>query len=269
MTVIRTDRARHIHTVTAGRTGTAWLAQFIGANLGIRSVHEYLGIDDFGVRMPDIRTMRSFNEYGYSPVVDDFWKRRFAGTDTGTPYSETNHTLAKCGLLEYIDKYDPSIEFVFINLKRNWVKQISSYLQRNDFGNYTLIWQWYIDPQCRNKIAPTLPFSKFGNVGGIIWFVAEVECRQAYYKQLYGDRFRFIDATLETMTTPDGASALLRQLGGQGDPVLPGKANESRTAVNEEAVQRLQEIVEQVQFDPVAAASDYIASGKRLASPVS
>ena len=51
-------------TITAGRTGSAWLTSFLTANLGIDTVHEPFGIDDFGVQMPDIRTMRAFNNYG-------------------------------------------------------------------------------------------------------------------------------------------------------------------------------------------------------------
>ena len=51
-------------TITAGRTGSAWLTSFLTANLGIDAVHEPLGIDDFGDQMPDIRTMRTFNNYG-------------------------------------------------------------------------------------------------------------------------------------------------------------------------------------------------------------
>jgi hypothetical protein len=56
--------SRFIFSITAGRTGTAWITNFLGENLGIKSIHEPLGIDDFGNQMPDIKTMRMFNERG-------------------------------------------------------------------------------------------------------------------------------------------------------------------------------------------------------------
>tara|TARA_B100000767_G_C19405774_1_gene385877 strand:+ start:203 stop:481 length:279 start_codon:yes stop_codon:yes gene_type:complete len=60
---------RLIFTITAGRTGTAWLTSFIKDNSSFLSIHEYVGIDDFGSRMPDIRTMRTFNEIGLTEHV--------------------------------------------------------------------------------------------------------------------------------------------------------------------------------------------------------
>ena len=51
-------------SITAGRTGSAWLASFLSANLQIDEIHEPLGINDFGEKMPDIRTMRNFNNFG-------------------------------------------------------------------------------------------------------------------------------------------------------------------------------------------------------------
>ena len=60
---------RLIFTITAGRTGTAWLTSFIRDNSSFLSVHEFVGIDDFGSRMPDIRTMRTFNDIGLTDHV--------------------------------------------------------------------------------------------------------------------------------------------------------------------------------------------------------
>ena len=61
-------------TITAGRTGSAWLASFLSANLKAHAI-EPLEIDDFGVKMPDIRTMRSFNNFGNNDFVRQFWKK--------------------------------------------------------------------------------------------------------------------------------------------------------------------------------------------------
>ena len=51
-----------IFTLSAGRTGTAWLSDFLAVNFNCDALHEPLGIEDFGNRMPDIKIMRSFNE---------------------------------------------------------------------------------------------------------------------------------------------------------------------------------------------------------------
>ena len=40
---------RNYFTITAGRTGSAWLTSFLSANLNIKAVHEPLEINDFGV----------------------------------------------------------------------------------------------------------------------------------------------------------------------------------------------------------------------------
>ena len=58
-------------TITAGRTGSAWLASFLSQNLNINEVHEFLGINDFGNKMPDIRTMRNFNNFGNNEFVQN------------------------------------------------------------------------------------------------------------------------------------------------------------------------------------------------------
>ena len=47
-----------IFSSSAGRTGTAWIADFLAENLKITSMHKSLGINDFGIQMPDIETMR-------------------------------------------------------------------------------------------------------------------------------------------------------------------------------------------------------------------
>jgi hypothetical protein len=64
-------------TITAGRTGSAWLASFLSLNLQIEEVHEPLGINDIGEKMPDIRTMRNFNNFGNNDFVQNFWNKKF------------------------------------------------------------------------------------------------------------------------------------------------------------------------------------------------
>lgn len=129
-------------TITAGRTGSAWLTSFLTKNIGTDAVHEPLGIDDFGVNMPDIRTMRSFNTYGNNDFVKEFWKRKFSNLPYAV-YAETNHTLCKCGLVENLLLNKLEDETTLIVLRRNIVKQCVSYIVRHDFVNVTLAWQWY------------------------------------------------------------------------------------------------------------------------------
>ena len=90
-----------IFTLSAGRTGTAWLSDFLAVNFKCDALHEPLGIEDFGNRMPDIKIMRSFNETGNNAIVKNFWKRKLSML-TSNMHIETNHTLGKCGLIENI-----------------------------------------------------------------------------------------------------------------------------------------------------------------------
>ena len=59
-------------------------------------------------------------------------------------YSETNHTLCKCGLVENIILNKREKYTTLIILKRDMTDQCVSYLERNDFGNITIAWQWYL-----------------------------------------------------------------------------------------------------------------------------
>ena len=65
---------KYFFTITAGRTGSAWLTEFLGKNLAIMSAHEPLAINNFAVRMPDIKLMRTFNVLGNTADVRAFYK---------------------------------------------------------------------------------------------------------------------------------------------------------------------------------------------------
>ena len=93
-----------IFTISAGRTGTAWLSEFLAVNLNCEALPGPLGVQDFGNRMPDIKIMRSFNETGNNAIVKDFWKRKFSML-TSNNHIETNNTLGKCGLIENISRF--------------------------------------------------------------------------------------------------------------------------------------------------------------------
>lgn len=65
---------KYFFTITADRTGSTWLASFLDENLKMNSIYAPLGIDEFGVRMPDIKLMRMFNMGGNTSAVQDFYK---------------------------------------------------------------------------------------------------------------------------------------------------------------------------------------------------
>jgi hypothetical protein len=257
--------SKFIFTITAGRTGTAWIADFLAENLGIKSIHEPLAIDDFGNQMPDIRTMRTFNERGLNRFVRDFWGRKFGGIQDLQTYAESNHTLAKCGLVEYAAEARPNDEFVFLCIRRDHVDQCLSYVNRGDFRNITVDWQWYLSFRYKRVIVNPEPFLKaMGYLGNIIWYIFEIEARQEYYKNLYVGKFRFLDLDLERMTAVDGARKLLRALGNAGQPILSGAKNANNVEDNAELRKHVTRCLHQIDIDPAKVARDFIAGGRRL-----
>lgn len=258
-----------IYTITAGRTGTAWLAALIRDNLPFKAVHEQLGIDDFGSRMPDIRTMRRFNERGLTAEVEAFWREKFDGLRGEPRYAETNHTLAKCGLVDYAAKADADADaaFTFVAVRRDTVDLCLSFLHRHDFSNVTIVWQWYLDTAYARRIVEPAPYLALGPIGSLLWYAAEVEARQIYYAKLYADRFRFVFTDTEAMTTPEGAAGLLAALGrtGVAPPSLPPRMNANPGRANPAVRAQLAEVVARTRQPLEEIVSDYLASGRRLA----
>jgi len=247
-------------TITAGRTGSAWLTSFLSSNLNINAVHEPLGIDDFGVNMPDIRTMRSFNNYGNNDFVKEFWKRKFSNLPNAT-YAETNHTLCKCGLVENLLLNKLEGETILIVLKRNIVKQCVSYIVRHDFGNITLAWQWYLHPAYRKKIVNPEPFMKLGGIGVSLWYCYEMLARQEYYVQKFSDKFSMHQVTLEELTSDSGAQDFHNLLGLHGKCIVPSPKNENKAKPSEQLVQQVSDIVDKINVDMSELVEDTIKRG--------
>ena len=256
--------SRFIFSVTAGRTGTAWVANFLRDNLGIRSIHEPLGIDDFGNQMPDIRTMRTFNERGLTDFVREFWDRKFAGIAHFPVYAESNHTLAKCGLLEYAGEFRKNDDFIFLCIRRNHVDLCLSYLKRGDFQNITVQWQWLLNTQYKRIIVNPQPLLRFGHPGKILWYIFEIEARQEYYKTLYREQFQFVDLDLELMTQADGARELLASLGVAAEPRMSGELNASKVSENLDLHDHIATMVSKITFDPREVAQHFVSAGRRL-----
>lgn len=230
-------------TITAGRTGSAWLASFLSQNLNISEVHEFLGINDFGNKMPDIRTMRNFNNFGNNEFVQNFWKRKFEYIPNEL-YSETNHTLCKCGLVENIILNKRENYTTLIILKRDITDQCVSYLERNDFGNITIAWQWYLHPSYLKKIINPKPFMQFGNLGQPLWYCYEMAARQEYYSQKFSDKLKMIEVTLEEVVTNIGAKKLHLDLDLSGECKIPAEKNQNKANRNTQLITFVKEIVE-------------------------
>lgn len=246
--------------ITAGRTGSAWLASFLSGNLQINAVHEPLGIDDFGVNMPDIRTMRSFNNYGNNDFVQDFWKRKFFHIPSGT-YAETNHTLCKCGLVENLLTNELEGETTLIVLRRNIIKQCMSYIVRHDFGNITLAWQWYLHPAYIKKIINPEPFLKLGGIGIPLWYCYEMSARKEYYLQKFSDKISIHQVTLEELTSNAGAQDFHKLLSLHGNCIVPPPKNENRAKPSEQLIQKVTEIVYKINIDMPQLVEDAIKKG--------
>lgn len=259
--------ADFIFTLSAGRTGTAWLAQFLGDNLAVKSVHEPLGVLDFGTQMPEISHMRRFNTVGMDSMVTEFWENKLAALQA--PYAESNHTLGKCGLIEALAGSAIASRSTVIILRRDLAKQCASYVGRNDFQNITIPWQWYLDMRYANNIVNPQMFAQMGQIGWAMWYALEMETRYAYYVLKFHGRINFVEARLEEATKPEGAARLLAALGQEAAPVLPPKKNATVNAseVTEALTTEIRTLLERLNFDPVALASAYIGAGKALHAP--
>ena len=247
-------------TITAGRTGTAWLASFFSKNLGIADIHEPLGIDEFGEKMPDIRTMRNFNNYGNNNFVKSFWERKFSSIQNEI-YAETNHTLGKCGLVENIALHGRCDHTTLIILRRNIVKQCVSYIIRNDFQNITIPWQWYLHPTYRLKIVNPQPFLEVPGFGVALWYCYEIAARQEYYLQKFADKIKMIDVELEVITRNAGAQKFYRELGLSGRCTIPDPKNETKQTSNENITKAVQGVVSNINVDMSVLVRNAIRDG--------
>ncbi len=259
------NKTDFIFTLSAGRSGTSWMSKFLGENLDTRSVHEPLGLDDFGTQMPEISTMRTFNDVGMERSVRDFWNRKLSSLNA--PYAESNHTLGKCGLIEALAESDMADRTTIVVLRRDLVKQCVSYINRNDFSNIGLVWQFYLSPQYRNNIVKGTPFMQLGPVGYAIWYCFEMEARYAYYLMKYADRLNFVEVKLEEITKPDGAREFLRSLGQDSDPILPEKANANKIQSQPALEEEVRTFMDRQEFDAYALAAGYLKAERDLSKP--
>lgn len=266
MPIAQPGAPRFIFTITGGRTGTEWLARFLGASLGVDAIHELLGIDDFGTRMPDIRLMRIFNERGNTDAVRAFWAGKLAEIASLPCYVETNHTLAKCGLVENLAASPLAPEAMLIVLRRDLAAQCKSYLARGDFLNVTINWQWYLHATYPNAILNPQPFLPMGQLGHALWYTYEMDLRQNWYLANYADTLRFVDVRLEDIVCEAGARRLLDDLGfADRAPVLPPASNVGARKLDPRAAAQVDEVMTRIDYDPAALLAAYARDGRTLA----
>jgi hypothetical protein len=254
----------YFFTITAGRTGSAWLASFIEVNLKIQSVHEPLGIDDFGVKMPDIKLMRTFNMRGNTAQVKEFYKRKLDGIAQLPSYAETNHTLAKCGLVENLAEHKIAPKTCLIVLRRDFAVQCLSYITRGDFRNITIDWQWYLHQGYKNNIVGYAPFEKFGLIGKALWYCYEMDARQIYYEKVYSDRLQLLQVSLENITTLEGAREILNRFGHNAPPILPEVRNQNHHQPNSELHAKIKSIIATLNYDGNSIVERYLENQKQL-----
>lgn len=250
----------HYFTITAGRTGTAWLASFLSQNLKIEEMHEPLEINDFGEKMPDIRTMRNFNNFGNNKFVKNFWERKFSYIYDEV-YAETNHTLCKCGLVENIVLNDRCNYTNLIILRRNVVKQCVSYFVRNDFQNITIPWQWYLHPSYKMKIINPEPFLSIKGFGLPLWYCYELAARQEYYVQKFSDKINMVEIQLEEVVKVQGAEKLYNDLGLSGKCIVPSPKNITKRAPRKDIVDAVNKVVSNINVNMKQLVHNAIKSG--------
>lgn len=254
----------YVYTLTAGRTGTAWLAKLFAANFECISRHEFMNFGEFGILSQDVGLMGAFNHWGNGQRIQHFWRRKFSLIPACPLYVETNHALAKCGLIENLSMLPDDAAVTIITLRRDWLAQASSYIARHDFANYSTVWLWYLDARYQNIIISAEPFAELGQLGHIAWYIAEMEARQAYYALLYRGRYRFIDVRLEEVTTHGGAQRLLRHFGHTGPVELPPRANANTDRPAPAVEAEMKTLIERINFDATELAQAYIDAGRRL-----
>src|SRR6185369_16015283 len=110
---------KFIFTLTAGRTGTAFLAELIKWNVSNAEVHhEITEYSSFGTDTPDISHLHAYNASGNTPAIQQFWQNKLKKITSGNKevYVETSHVLMKAGLVENIAEMmkDHEIHFVIL-----------------------------------------------------------------------------------------------------------------------------------------------------------
>jgi hypothetical protein len=247
-------------TINGGRTGSAWLADFLSINLQIQAVHEPLGIDDFGVSMPDIRTQRNFNTFGNNDFVQAFWERKLSSLPP-TVYAETNHTLCKSGLVENLILQKLQADTTLILLSRDIVNHCLSFVVRNDFAYIANVWQFLLDQRYAKNLISPIAFQQFKGIGTPLWYCYEMWARQEYYVQKFFTEIEMHIVTLEDITKIEGAKKLHKALGLDGDCLIPPPKNQNQGKPSDQLRNLVSDAVHSISVDMPQLIEDKIKKG--------
>jgi hypothetical protein len=217
-----------IFALTAGRTGSAFLAELLKSNVPSADVHHE--ILSFGVGTPDISHLHAYNTFGNTPYVQTFWQHKMEKILAGGKacYVETAHVLMKVGLVENVISLAAGHDIHFIRLTRNVLHTLISYHERGDFLNRGNMWMWYLDPAYARNILNAEPFQQYGIPGVRWWYVNEIAARAELLRQQYSQypHVHFHTADLYDLNQKESATALFKQLGlAVSDVVIPPKEN--------------------------------------------
>jgi len=245
-----------IFTISTGRSGTAWLADFFKENLkpDIEAdvYHEGNLYLEFGTFRPGIRHLHEYNFIGNTERVRNFWKQKFSSDkySDDKPAVETSHINAKAGLIENLDLLQEH-EVTIIHLKRDPVKTALSFQKRYDFANIGNKWIWYLDPEYKRNVVPYEHFKSLNYHGQLAWYICEMRARAKVLSDHYlKDKHRYLEVDLEEITTPTGAKDLVQHFGflKQEDVVIPEKINTTQSnQIGEKDKQQLSYIISKLE----------------------
>lgn len=262
---------KYIFTITPGRTGTLFLAEFLIRNLPNCEVHhEILGYDSFGVNSPDLSTLTLFNSQGNVKEVKKFWKQKLTRIKESKTdyYAETSHILAKAGMIENLGYLGKDAEIHFILLDRDTMKIIESLHARFDFLNIGDIWLWFLDPQYPIKILDPTPFKYLSVHGSRLWYVYEMRARSEFYKLKYKNKknIHFHHINVSDLNDRKGAKGFLLDLGVKrkiSEIIIPPKLNVTKTkqAVIDKKTLEIIKNEMKKPFDPKALAKEFFKLG--------
>jgi len=253
-----------VFTLTAGRTGTKYLAELLKANLpDVEAHHEILGYDSFGVDTPEISHSTLFNSRGNVPQVQEFWRQkieRILGCGKSW-YVETSHVLMKAGLVENVTRLAKEAEVHFIILKRDYFQTLVSYHNRMDFLNIGNQWLWYLDPNYPRNLLDPSEYRQHGLHGIRLWYLNEIFTRAYLYKAQceHLPNVRFHEFDIGELNDEEGIVRLLKSL--DENPIvdevkIPEKQNTSQGPglTTEEEKNAIRQLIEIGRIDPVAIA---------------
>lgn len=261
-----------IFTITTGRSGSAFLTDFLDQNLlDARVYHERTSPATFGVDTPDASDLMQFNNFGVTEKIRTFWRRKFKRiiAEPGGVYAETAHQLAKAGLLENLDLLPAGVKVKIIDLQRDVHKTAWSLFNRREFENYGWTWLWWLDPRWVNKIVPSEQLMKYGAGGGCLWYVLEIRARAAYYRELTRDMpdCSMLATDASKLSQKESADKFLADLCLETKERLfiPERKNVTgKWRLSKEEIKYFERFISLVQADPEKLGQSFYSKGYRL-----